>query len=268
MHHKVRFLSALCTVAVVTAGATQLLRSDHASAAQRALPPVLIAQYRGGFTVEGADARSGPSFLIDANRRLYTPGAITLQYPGPAILPYSQTTLSAKQLATMEKLAKAAGLDKQRVDWGTPGTADVPELAIKYKGKLHVIYSFGVGEEGLKPTQRTARQRVKALLDAMSTTAGFAGPLYRPTSLVITARETRPEDTPPDLQVQQVNWPTAVPPLSGFAQCGVLEGNDAAAALTLVQTTNELTQYKSNGKTYRVFVRAALPGDGGCNLLQ
>jgi hypothetical protein len=89
MHHKVRFLSALCTVAVVTAGATQLLRSDHASAAQRALPPVLIAQYRGGFTVEGADARSGPSFLIDANRRLYTPGAITLQYPGPHCLPNS-----------------------------------------------------------------------------------------------------------------------------------------------------------------------------------
>jgi hypothetical protein len=254
---------ALITLLVIAAcGLTATVGRASAGTSPGAV--VYSATYRGGFTIPGTDFRTVPAQLIDTNRNLYSPGAITMIYPGPALFPIIKTPVSKSRMQAFDRLAREAGLQRSRLDWGTPNTADVPDLVLTYRGKTHTIPSFGVGEESLTKAQQTNRQRVRKLMDSIGSLASPSGSLYTPTSLVIAPRLAVPEDTPPDLTVQRLDWPDSIGTLDNTPSCAVLSGPNAAAALRVLQQANDLTQFRSNGKFYRVLVRPALPGDLGC----
>jgi hypothetical protein len=225
--------------------------------------PILSATYQGGFVPIGADFRAGPSYLLVPDRTLYVPAPITLQYPGPSLRTFSTRKLSQKELARVDKAATAAGLKQRGTDFGVPNTADVPELVIGYRGQTHRILSFGVGEESLSTAQRARRTAVAKLLASLNGGTP-ASAIYRPQSLavLVTGTGTPPTDT--GVTIGVVDWPTEAGPLSVDPKCRVLSGPAAQAARQLLESTNELTRYRSNGETYELAVRVMLPLDRGC----
>jgi hypothetical protein len=98
---------------------------------------------------------------------------------------------------------------------------------------------------------------------------GPEGP-YTPTALRVYVQDPAPAEDPA-LHQNPVAWPLATPlgsfgsvdPTTGF-QCGTVEGADLDVLLPLAQSSNELTPWTSDGKTFGLTFRPLLPDESGC----
>jgi hypothetical protein len=171
--------------------------------------------------------------------------------------------VSSKALRQIDQLAKAAGLDRTKNDWGLPPTADVPALQVTYRGRTATIDSWGVGESALKPAQRAARRKVAALLKELPTAAVTPS---APTQVVLAVRLADPKAQPEGAPAPTVkNWPAGAEDISSSGGCMFITSTAGIAALTSADAT---TQFRRSGKTWQVFGRPMLPGDRGCGLVE
>jgi hypothetical protein len=217
----------------------------------------------GGFVPQGYDQRSNEEHIVRSDGQHYSPGPVPSIYPGPALSPVLVDQLTKPQLAELDRRAKAAGLDRPSTDWGIPNTADVPNLVITYRGRVHSIPSFGVGEGSLSKQQRAARASVKTVLDLLVVSPKAT--LYKPTAVVLTAQGVQPGDNDPSAPAPTVvDWPKGAPVLGNGGSCQLIGGESGKVVAALLSAQNELTQYRSENFTYRVFARISVPGDRGC----
>jgi hypothetical protein len=225
--------------------------------------PVFAATRGGGFVPFGYDKRALSDHIVNADGSHYTPGAVDLQFPGPALFPVTKGQLSKAQLADLDQRVIAARLDATKVDYGIPNVADAPSLAVFYRGNTKIIMSWGIGEEGLTPEQqqnRAAAQEVLSWLDVQPTK------VMAPTALVMTAQISDPNNVRTDVKIKIVDWPKSSTPLASIGECAVLTGKKGKVAAALLSKQNSLTQYRSKGKVYVVYAHTYVPGDRGCTV--
>ena len=225
-------------------------------------PPTMVLEVRaaGGFAPQFTDFRAVPTVLITSDRRSFTPAPVPAVFPGPMLQPVNVTTLSRAAVSRIDRLARAANLDKRGVDWGVPPTADVPELVVSYRGRVTRIASFGVGEERLTTRQRAARKKVADLLASLPSDAPSTA--FAPTAVVVAARLSDPALISPDLpKPQTVDWPVDAEPITAPSGCVVVR---APAAVKLLSSARANGLFRSAGKTWELYARPMLPGDPGC----
>ncbi len=245
---------------------TTNLRADASSAktsTRKAPAAILVASTSGGLVPVGFDIRSGPAYLVDSNVTFYAPGPAPAIYPGPALTPLFQRSVTKDEIASLDRAARAAGLNAVRRDWGFPQTADVPELAITYRGVTNTIPSFGVGEESLPVAVRQRRKAVSELLLSLNRGA-------RPTTavkadrIILFARQATADEVSADgIQPNMIDWPSSVTGFPFDGGCVDLQGKAGKTVGTLLQSATQLTLFRSGKYTYQVFARIGVPGDSG-----
>jgi hypothetical protein len=222
----------------------------------------------GGFSPYGTDFAAVPTLVL-ADGTAFTGGAITMQYPGPAISPVSTGRLSSAQVASLLDAAKAAGLTTKR-DYGQPGITDVgtTTITVVLDGTTHTAAVYALGYEdgagGLTAEQRAAREQVSAFVgkvgDAVSSAATG---LFEPTAYQVLSTPSQPASSYPDPKPNQLDWPVPDTPLAE-GPCRDLTGDDAAAFRGALAKATQITVWRSGGKDWQVIARATLPGDAPC----
>lgn len=248
-----RMVATLVAVLAVVAPMTATVRALGAGPASAT--SILVVRSEGGFVPAYFDVRQPPRASLMSDGRLYRPGAMTMEYPGPALVPITVARLGRSERAAVDRLAHAAGLHRRDRDLGRPPTADVPDLVITYRGVTTRIASYGVGEELLPRAQRDARLAVARLLSRVD---GFGGAVVPPTAVVAAIREATSGDAGDGITPGVLTWQWR--PLAETSCVVIAE----PAAVDALSGARETTQYRSEGRLWRVFARPMVPGDAGC----
>ena len=187
----------------------------------------------GGFSPYGADFAAVPTLVL-ADGTVFTGGATTMQYPGPAISPVSTGRLSSTQVASLLDAAKAAGLTTKR-DYGQPGITDVgtTTITVVLDGTTYTAAVYALGYEdgagGLAAEQRAAREKVSVFVgkvgDAVSAAATGT---FAPTAYQVLSTPSQPTSSYPDPKPNTLDWPFSAKPLVE-GPCRDLTGADADA---------------------------------------
>jgi hypothetical protein len=222
---------------------------------------LLRVSYQGGFSRAGTDTRSIPTAVLTTDGRLFRPGVVAQQFPGPALNPVTVTQLSTGDLARVIVLADAAKLTKL-LNLGHPPTADVPELVVSYRGFTNAVASAGVGESSLSAAQQAERKTIRALVEFLTSRPGER--LYAPESVWIGVIRYDQTNVDPNGQQNPQPWPAEAFDLREMGGCKVLAGSQAKAAIATLSKANDQTPFTSSGYTYNVIARPMLPGDPGC----
>jgi hypothetical protein len=250
------------TIAVSLVGAVACCFFS-ASAEARPTPPTLRVNFQGGFGgINMMDPFSQPLAVIDSSGRLFRP-VTEPKEPRPTLVRFTVLKLSKSAIADFEKLAGAAGLNKQ-VDAGVPQTADARELVVSFKGTTNVIASYGAGDEALPKKQLAVRNTIGSLITYLGELP--AGKPATPTSVVLASynyKNYSPDPNKTRKPQPPKAWPSKYAPLDG--SCVELTGPSAAAAIKALESSNTDTPWTSNGNVWRIIGRPALPGDPGCN---
>lgn len=227
----------------------------------------------GGFSPVGTDFMSVPTIVL-GDGTVFQGGAITEQFPGPAILPVVTGTMSEANLEHLLRVAKDAGLDDDSADYGTPGITDVgtTTITVLLDGEEHTttVYALGYepeGDAGISDAQRDARSRVAGFVSEVADQAGaVADEILEPTAYQVQASSTEPASSfTEEPRPNEVTWPF---PDLALAQGTCLDLRDAQAATfaeALQQATGITVWTDTAGASWHLAVRATLPGDEPCS---
>jgi hypothetical protein len=232
----------------------------------------------GGFVPQGLDFAAVPTVVLH-DGTVFTGGAVTLQYPGPALSPVVTGRLSARQVEELLEAAEAARLDEER-DYGMPGVTDMAsttiELDLDGRTATTSIYALGTGgmdfTSGLTDEQRAARDEatrfVQEVDDAVRAAATEA---YVPAAYQVQAFEAgEPEASdgamthgePQEPQPNELDWPLAGPLETG--RCTEVTGADAEALTGALESATSITRWRSAGQVFTIAVKTVLPGTEPC----
>ncbi len=226
--------------------------------------PLFSATYSGGFVPFGYNTRRPYEHIVGKSGLHSRPQRLSPKKVAPALIPILQGQLTADEITQLDRMAVAAGLDKPKIDFGFPNTADVPELVVVYRGQTHVIVSSGVGEEGLTGEQQAHRADVRSIVSWLD--ARKPGRRVKPRALVAAAIKidsSALEQNPPKV----VMWPKKGTSLAMIGSCKAIGGDFDSTAVKLIGSQNSATRYQQNGIVYQVYARIFIPGDPGCNPL-
>lgn len=239
----------------------------------------------GGFVPGGHDFRQPPRAVVYSDGQAFAPGAITQQYPGPAVLPVFRTEVTPAQLEEILEAAEKAGLTGEERDYGDPAVMDAPNATITVvaDGQTHVtsIYALDVGSPrgpdggadsgpaGLSPEEREARRQAQEFVDLVGSmvTGGEAGDYeperYRVLPLAIDRNEPAPE-AEAGIEPQVRDWPFPHIALAAN-ECVAVGGDDAARFREELRQANEITRWRTHsGELFNLAVRPVLPHEPDC----
>lgn len=253
----------------------------------------------GGFTLTIADAggfvspqvlwRRAPTFALLADGSAVTPGPQIEIYPGPALPNMTARRIGPAGLEAILRAAGDAGLLGPSRAIALHGVADAATttFTLVRDGVTHRISVYALDaaahDPGQSLAQRAQAARLATFRDALGDLPrwlpkGSIGPErpYPPSALLAFATPSQgPKDLPvaPPAEAQRpVVWPLATPlarfgmPFTGLpgVRCGEVTGPDLQALLPALRGANELTPWRSGGRSYSLVVRPLLPGERGC----
>jgi hypothetical protein len=226
----------------------------------------------GGFSPQGLDFASVPTVVLHDGTVL-TGGAITLQFPGPAVLPVVTGRLDQHAVDELLGAAREAGLDGSP-DYGTPGVTDLASTTVQVDldGELHEVSAYALGFEegdssagaGLTAGQRAARAELQAFVQRVSdaATAAATEP-YAPAAYQVEAYEAGPVDPSADPPLpNELDWPLAEPLVAG--RCLEVAGADADALARALEQATSITRWHSGEQVLTIAVKTVLPGTDPC----
>jgi hypothetical protein len=221
----------------------------------------------GGFAPQGTDFASVPTIVM-ADGQVLAAGATTLQYPGPPLAPVATGRISAAAVAELERAAASAGLDRT-VDYGTPPVADATTTIVRVAidGAVHTatVYAMDLDGMGLSQEQRAARARVSDFVAHVADVVGAAATSsLRPTGYEVlgfrlegsTGEEGQPAPN-------HLDWPFADLALDP-STCARISGDRVPTFAALLERATQITVWHAGGATYRLSIRATLPGRAEC----
>ncbi|MDQ2647958.1 MAG: hypothetical protein M3Z03_00225 [Actinomycetota bacterium] len=225
----------------------------------------------GGFVPFGYDFAAVPTVVQD-NGTAFTGGAMTMQYPGPAMTPVFTGVVEPDVLEGLLDAAAEAGLaTDDELDAGEPGVTDMPNttITVRVDGQTytHSIYALSLSTEegggaelGLSEEQLALRAAVNEFVtevgDAVSSAASEP---FVPEAFQLLAQPAGEVD--PEVQPNQLTWPFSYPIEAGGA-CQTVEGDDAATLAPLVAQATQITRWTdpSSGTEHNLTFRAVIPG--------
>ena len=233
---------------------------------------ILTIAEEGGFAPVEMILGRHPRYVLQADGRLYTPGAIPMIYPGPMLMPVFVGTLDDDAMQEIMEAIGDAGLGE--IDGRTDDTtatdhvADATTTVITYfDGETEhtlSVYALGIALESSELAEDAA-----ALVDVVDRAASnLTGSVeHRPTRVEIRTgesmslpdpefRNTRPwslQTAPDELPAGEHGW-----------RCVVVEGPPATDLLEIFGDANQATVWEHEGTEYPLIARGLLPGDPGC----
>lgn len=226
----------------------------------------------GGFVPMGFDFRNLPTAAVYADGRVFAPGATTLQFPGPAVLPVFTGQLEPGAVEDLLAAAAGAGLlDDEVPDYGGQGDLPIADAAttrvtVVVDGEEHVVEAYALEfADGLPPATAEARAALADFVAAVNEAALGAQDPFDPDRYRVLA--TSPSDPsavePGSPQPNVVDWPAGLPePVEG--ECTGLTGDAAAAFEAALAAANEQTQWRVGERTFGLFARPVLPHEPDC----
>lgn len=300
-----RSLAATLTTAVLVAacaggalpsassGPSAASPTPAASAAPSALPSgqpstsgllsallVLRVEPVGGLIAPGFVRGQLPSISVFADGRIIVPGAISMIYPGPLVMPLFVESVGTAGAAAILKAAKDAGLATADATYPALGVADMPStvITVVHDG-TRTTTTFGALSPGAAqdapPAERALRSAALALIDHLTAAGAYWGATsasvpYEPAGYRVWASPGAPQASDPSLQRQPVAWPLSTP-LASFGapdpsgnqptRVGDVVGADAALLGPVVTAATQITPFSSAGTVYTLVVRPLLPDE-------
>jgi len=251
---------------------------------------VFRVTWEGGFVTPEMLLERLPLIVVYADGRVISQGPQIEIYPGPLMPNLRERTISAEALDRLVVLAREKDL-LRTVHFGFPGIADAPDtvLEIEVDGKSYRVSAAALeaelgldgdiepGFEQLDEATVKGRTALRAFIDALTGFPDgdyvdedhafvFGGLSVYAGKAIIVPNSELPGEQP------AVDWPledlaTAGEPVTGGGldvRCQVIEGDDLATVLPLLNGANTLSTFSSEGELYSLIVRPLLPGEAGC----
>jgi hypothetical protein len=272
------FLAALLATpalaaALAACGDDSQQSSSH-SFPQAADDVVLRISNEGGFVAPGTNFVNLPTLLISGDGRAFTPGAMTLQYPGALLPAIFEQSITSDGIERLLQLADEKGLLGPAPDYALPpgdviadASDTVVTLDVNGKTYVHRANALGIDDGngfGSTPARDNLAEFVALVNDlakaAGATNVGEAHP-YSPDRYRLQATVVDPSQwTDPSPTI--VDWPAdAGLELADSAECASLP---AAKGDALFADATQLTFFQEGELVYQLSVVAALPGDADC----
>ena len=235
---------------------------------------VIRLGYLGGFVAPDYLFSRPPTMVISGDGHVYTPGMMTMQYPGPLVAPMNVRTITEAGIQTLLKRADTDQLLGPAPDYTAETMiADAPstEVVIATQGSTytHNAYALGMtpdGEHELTPARQRLFDFSKAL-QALEATVG-AGELgeqslYAPAAYRIRARTAEQSELDANMPAPSVvDWPASVG--VRLADVGDCHSVTAAQVGTVLAEAKQNTYFREDGVLYFLAVAPILPGDTPC----
>lgn len=268
---------------------------DRPTAADEA---IFTIEYAGGFVPVHFAATQTPAFVLLGDGRVIVQGAMTLEYPGPALPPLVERRLTAEGIDQV--LDAIIGTNLFDADLDLRGAmnmvADASDtiFTLRAGGEEVTVSVYGLGTlapmPGMEPPEGISEAEIRAhatlqelsdsllMLDTWLPTSAFADDgwrPYEPEAFRLYVRELMPGEVDPQFATER-EWPaeaTEAPNEFGEVQetfgdgtrCGVVEGDAAQAWLTELQAATQATVWTAGDAVYSVLPRPLLPHeDAAC----
>jgi hypothetical protein len=225
----------------------------------------------GGFVPFGYDFATVPTVVLD-NGTAFTGGAMTMQYPGPAMTPVFTGEVAPSALEELLAEASEIGLaDDEELDAGEPGVTDMPTttITVRVEGVTHTqsVYALSLGPDDLggvyldlTEEQLAVRTAVAGFVSRVTdAVAGAATEPFAPEAYQVLAQPAGGDD--PEVRPNELDWPFSYP-IAEDGRCQTIEGDDAVALGALVPDATQITTWtdRTNGTRHNLTIRAVLPG--------
>jgi hypothetical protein len=278
-----RLTSLLVIAVVATACSVAAGAAPSGSPSGKPVDPdqvVFRATWEGGFVTPESLLARLPIVVVYADGRVITQGPQIDIYPGPLMPNLQEQTLSADALARLIQIARDKDLLKT-IHYGMPGIADVPDtvLEINVDGQSYRISASALGHDapGAGDVDTEGRAALQGFIDALTgiPAGDFVDEehpfeitglrVYAGKAVVVPDSEFPGEQAPIDWPLADLataGLPVANSPLD--VRCQVIDGDDLAKVLPLLEAANSLSTFRSNGELYSFTVRPLLPGETGC----
>lgn len=281
-------LLMVALVAVACVGSTGAAPSGSPSG--KPLDPDQVAfrvRWDGGFVTPEMLLGRLPIIVVYADGRVITQGPQIDIYPGPLMPNLQEHTLSAAALDRLIELARDKDLLKT-IHYDFPGIADAADtvLEINLDGESYRMSAYALAEaidleatdgNGLDAATVEGRAALREFIDALTGIPAedfvdeehpfvIAGLQLYAGKAVIVPNTELPGEQP------AIDWPLADLATAGEAvdnspidvRCQVVEGDELATVLPLLEAANTLSTFRSEGELYSLIVRPLLPGETGC----
>ncbi len=217
-----------------------------------------------------ASLGSGPSYQLLGDGRLVIPGVITMQYPGPLVVPYQQRQLSEADVDRVLALIEEIGLPEmvdETDDTQAAFVADAPTYVITYWDGAgehkYSIYALGIDPAPAKAATAMAVELDALLLELSS---GETTP-YVANEIKVFAGMSAAELEPGFEDVRPWPFPDDPQEWNGFSgidwKCKVYPGENLDLFIDATQATRWTAPSGDTGP-YTLLVRQLLPGEAGC----
>jgi hypothetical protein len=247
---------------------------------------VFRVSWDGGFVTPEMLLGRLPIVVVHADGRVITQGPQILIYPGPLMPNLVEHTLSQAALDRLIELARDKDLLKT-IHYDLPDIADASDtvLEINLDGQSYRVSAYLLPEAGvdnapgaeIDPASAEGRANLREFIDALTGTPASdfvdeehpldvaAVQIYAGKAVIVPNSEL-PGEQP------AIEWPLGDLATAGEAvknspidvRCQVIEGDDLATVLPLLQAANSLQTFQSEGELYSFTVRPLLPGETGC----
>ncbi|MDQ3870174.1 MAG: hypothetical protein M3301_00985 [Chloroflexota bacterium] len=238
----------------------------------------------GGLLPAEARLSELPVASLYGDGQLITLGPRIAIYPGPAMPNLQVTKLSSAGTERILAAAAAAGLLGPNRHYDYPGIADAPTttFTVFAGGARHDVSAYALTEGSdpgrLTESDRRARGALLSFQRQLTDPRSWLGKdvegedrPYQAKAIRIVVTPADPRAVPEQSLVNVRDWPLAgplgtfgAPRAHGSARCGVVSGQDLAAVSGALGASNQLTFWRSDGRTYRLAVRPLLPDEHGC----
>jgi hypothetical protein len=241
--------------------------------------PVLVVGHEGGFGTPEMTFTNLPHLVVYGDGRVVYMGAQILIYPGPALPPLRQATLSDEGLDRLLEEIESSGLDERDVDYGHPPVADAGQtvVSVQIGGTTyeHRAEALGLGEQDgvLDDDQLAARARLSSFVERMSDWTRLVGEDAVETDVAYPANRFRLqvrdaaneswEPEPSEPQPGEMDW--RVPGIElEETNCLAVDGDAAADLGELLAAADQLTRFVTGDRTWIVTARPVLPHEDIC----
>jgi hypothetical protein len=259
--------SAATTSTVPTVEPTTTTAAPGPSDSERL---VLRVGYRGGFVPIDFFVNQSPAWELYADGALYTEGILPAIFPGPVMRPLQIIEIGDDILGVMD-LVEDSGLpaiDQEFDNDGANQVADAGETVFQYRDEQGVDHVLGVYALGFEQPPQGRDAILIQLTDFLSQLVGEGDATeFMGDRIQVYIHESDPSQ---DTTSETVDWTLPVDPEAFEVSdqqdwsCAVLDGDEAAAAVDVLQDSTETTNFDFDGTTYTAKARYLMPAEAGC----
>lgn len=232
---------------------------------------VIRITYEGGYMPAGFAFVNTPSLIVSGDGKAYTPGVMTMEFPGPLVAPITVRTITEEGVQTLLQLASAAGLLATPPEYPRNDMiADAPDTVVTIEAGgstyVHRAYALGIDANETDPARKVLADFVTAASDLPGTVGAAAlGPeaMLEPAAYRFQAMPTDDADLAGiDPKPTITEWPESTGvDLGAAASCASALADAVGPTFTAADSN---TVFAQGDALYRLAVAPVLPGDPPC----